>query len=126
MTHDSTQLEAAQALVARVVPGSASHFRLALIPKADSLDVFEVKSISDTVLLRGSSGVALASALNWYLENVAGTNVSNPLVPIQLPTPLPAVTAPVRITTPYRYRYFFNYCTFSYSWRGGTGPSGRR
>ncbi len=113
--HDSTQLDAARALVARVVPGSADHFRLELIPDTDSLDIFEVKSIGDTVLLRGSTGVALASALNWYLENVAHTNVTNPLVPIQLPAPMPVVTSPMRITTPYRYRYFFNYCTFSYS-----------
>jgi alpha-N-acetylglucosaminidase len=112
---DSAQLQAARALVARVVPASASHFTLALIPKADSLDVFEVQGGGDTVLLRGSSGVALASALNWYLEHAAGVNVGNPLVPIQLPTPLPAVIEPVRVTTPYRYRYFFNYCTFSYS-----------
>jgi alpha-N-acetylglucosaminidase len=114
-SRDSTQLEAARALVARVIPASADHVTLELIPQSDSLDVFEVKSSGDAVLLRGSSGVALASALNWYLENVAGMNVSNPLVPIQLPTPLPSVTTPVRVTTPYRYRYFFNYCTFSYS-----------
>ena len=112
---DSTQLEAARALVARVVPASADHFRLEPIQQSDSLEVFEVQSTGDTVLLRGSSGVALASALNWYLEHVAGVNVSNPLVPIHLPAPLPPVSEPVRITTPYRYRYFFNYCTFSYS-----------
>ncbi len=86
-----------------------------LLPSADRLDVFEVRSVGDKVQLRGSSGVALASALNWYLEHAAGVNVANPLQPIHLGRPIPAVAEPVRITTPYRFRYFFNYCTFSYS-----------
>ncbi|MGH7533578.1 MAG: alpha-N-acetylglucosaminidase, partial [Gemmatimonadales bacterium] len=41
-------------------------------------------------------------------------NVSLPLQPIHRGA-LPSVPTPVRITTPYRIRYFFNYCTFSYS-----------
>ena len=77
--------------------------------------MFEVESHGDTVILRGSSGVAIASALDWYLEHVAGVNPSLPLTPITLPTPLPRVPARVRVTTPYQVRYFFNYCTFSYS-----------
>ncbi|MDE3054934.1 MAG: alpha-N-acetylglucosaminidase, partial [Gemmatimonadota bacterium] len=52
---------------------------------------------------------------DWYLEHVAGVNVSLPAEPVTLPSPLPRVPSPVRVTTPYRLRYFFNYCTFSYS-----------
>ena len=111
----SLQVSAAQALVARVVPDAADQFVLEAIPHADSLDVFEVESRDGKIVLRGSSGVALAAALNWYLEHVAHISVNNPLRPIHLPTPLPVAEAKVRITTPYRYRYFFNYCTFSYS-----------
>lgn len=111
----SLQVSAAQALVARVVPDAADQFVLEAIPHAGSLDVFEVESRDGKIVLRGSSGVALASALNWYLEHVAHISVNNPLRPIHLPTPLPAAAAKARITTPYRYRYFFNYCTFSYS-----------
>src|SRR5512146_105655 len=111
----ASQRLAAQALVARVIPGAASRFVLEIIPLADSLDVFEVQSRGETIVLRGSSGVALASALDWYLEHVAGVNVSSPLQEIHLRAPLPRVEHAVRITSPYRYRYFFNYCTFSYS-----------
>ena len=77
--------------------------------------MFEVEGRGGTVIRRGSSGVAVASALNWYLEHVAGVNASLPLTPIVLDTPLPPVPAKVHRTTPYRVRYFFNYCTFSYS-----------
>jgi alpha-N-acetylglucosaminidase len=112
-------LPAISALVDRVVPGHARDFTVEVIPDSAGLDVFEVDQDAGHVVLRGSSGVALASALNWYLEHVAGVSVSLPLQPIHLGT-LPAVPARVRLTTRYRIRYFFNYCTFSYSmawWR---------
>ncbi len=108
-------LDATRALIARVVPASAAGFEVDAIPDSAGRDVFEVENRDGKVLLRGSSGVAIASALNWYLEHVGGVNASLPLKPIVLPTPLPPVPAPVRITTPYTVRYFFNYCTFSYS-----------
>jgi alpha-N-acetylglucosaminidase len=107
-------LAAARALVARVVPGHAREFTVAVIPDSNGMDVFEVDHDGRGIILRGSSGVAIASALNWYLENVAGVNVSLPLTPVRL-SQLPPVTTKVRVSTPYRRRYFFNYCTFSYS-----------
>jgi len=112
--HRPVDLRAAAALVARVVPGHAAGFQLAAIPDSSGLDVFEVAQDGGRIVLRGSSGVAIASALNWYLEHVAGLNVSLPLRPIRLAALLP-VPAPVRVITPHRLRYFFNYCTFSYS-----------
>lgn len=119
-TPASAQLEAARALVTRVVPAAASRFVLEEIPPVDGRDNFEVESRGGSVVLRGSSGVAIASALNWYLEHAAGVNVSNPLEPVDLPLPLPKVARRARVTTPYRHRYFLNYCTFAYSmawWR---------
>jgi alpha-N-acetylglucosaminidase len=109
------QLSAARALVGRVAPGAARHFRVETLATEGGLDVFEVESVEGDVVLRGSTGVAIASALKWYLERVAGINIAIPVEPVSLPTPLPAVANKVRITTPYRHRYFFNYCTFSYS-----------
>ncbi len=111
----AVDLNAAAALVARVVPGHAQRFTLAAIPDSAGLDVFEVESRNDRIVLRGSSGVAIASALNWYLEHVAGVEVTIPLRPIYLVAPLPVVAAKVHVVTPFRVRYFFNYCTFSYS-----------
>jgi alpha-N-acetylglucosaminidase len=108
-------LAAARALIARVVPANAASFEVAAIPADAGQDVFEVRSRGDRIVLGGSSGVAIASALNWYLEHVAGVNASLPLEPITLRAPLAPVPAPVRVTTPYTVRYFFNYCTFSYS-----------
>jgi alpha-N-acetylglucosaminidase len=104
----------AAALINRVLPGHARDFALEFIADSAGHDVFEVDSRANQIVLRGSSGVAMASALNWYLENVAHTNVSLPLRPIRLAA-LPPVLTRTRRTTPYQKRYFFNYCTFSYS-----------
>ena len=101
-------------MLARVVPDQAASFVVQRIPTMDGRDVFEVESRAGRIVLRGSSGVAIASALNRYLEEVAGVTVSNPLRPIHLRR-LPPVRARIRAESPYRYRYFFNYCTFSYS-----------
>ncbi len=106
---------AARELIARVVPGRAGDFELAMIPDSAGHDVFEVAGDHGRVVLRGSSGVAIASALNWYLEHVAKADVELPPVPIHLDGPLPALDRAVRRVTPYRVRYLFNYCTFSYS-----------
>ncbi|MEP6766537.1 MAG: alpha-N-acetylglucosaminidase TIM-barrel domain-containing protein, partial [Gemmatimonadaceae bacterium] len=108
-------LAAASALIARVVPGHAADFTVATLPSDSGRDVFEVAQNGATIALRGSSGVAIASALNWYLEHVANVNVSLPFKPVVLPRALPRVLAVVHIVTPYETRYFFNYCTFSYS-----------
>jgi alpha-N-acetylglucosaminidase len=107
-------LAASSALISRVLPGHARDFQLEAIPDSAGLDVFEVDQAAGKIVLRGSSGVAIASALNWYLEHVAGVNVSLPLTAIRLGALRP-VPAPVRVVTRYRLRYFFNYCTFSYS-----------
>lgn len=108
-------LDAAGALIERVVPGHRTEFELASIPDSAGHDVFEVASDNRRIVLRGSSGVAIASALDWYLEHVAGVNASLPLEPIHLKGRLPRVTQPVRRSTRYKLRYFFNYTTFSYS-----------
>jgi alpha-N-acetylglucosaminidase len=113
-TQPQVDLAAARGLIARVVPGHSRDFVVAAIPDSNGLDVFEVDHDTRGIVLRGSSGVAIASALNWYLQNVAGVNVSLPLTPIRLARLLP-VTTKVRVSTPYERRYFFNYCTFSYS-----------
>lgn len=107
-------LDAARQLIARVVPARAGTFAVEAIPPDSGRDVFEIESRGNRIVLRGSSGVAVASALNRYLEDFAGVNVSNPLSPVRLPRIVP-VPGRVRVVSPYRYRYFFNYCTFSYS-----------
>lgn len=114
-TSDTVSAETPVAgLLLRWLPQHAHHFVLESIAAEDGRDVFEVESVDGKIVLRGSSGVAQASALNWYLKYVCRCHISWDSVQLNLPDPLPPVGR-IRKATPYHYRYYFNYCTFSYS-----------
>lgn len=108
-------LEAVQELLNRVLPRHASQFRLEGIEKDPAGDVFEIESADGKIVLRGNNGVSLASALNWYLKYHCHAHLSWCGDQLNLPDRLPAVPAKLRQVSPFRYRYCFNYCAFSYS-----------
>ncbi len=58
------QIAAVQGLLSRVAPEHARFFRLELFA-AQGMDVWEVETVGDFTVLRGTSGVALAAAFNW-------------------------------------------------------------
>jgi len=106
---------AARALVGRVVPANADSFLVEVIPQEGGHDVFEIESVGEEVALRGSSGVAIASALNWYLKHYCHSCLSWRGSQVRIPDPLPRVEPRLRHVTPFQWRYCFNYCCFSYS-----------
>ena len=106
---------AAQGLVHRLLPDRESAFTFEAIPREDGKDVFEVESRGGRIVLRGNNGVAMASALNHYLNHYCNASVSLQGHQLRLPEPLPVVKQKIRIVTPFQYRYSFNYCCFSYS-----------
>ncbi|MFR7607500.1 alpha-N-acetylglucosaminidase [Odoribacter laneus] len=107
--------EAAYALIKRVVAEKADHFKVEYVARENGKDVFELEQKGKKIVLRGNNGISVASALNHYLNEYAhcqyGWNASH----MQLPDPLPEVKQKVRKVTPYVYRHYFNYCTFSYT-----------
>lgn len=102
-------------LVKRILKEQAAHFETAFIPQENGKDVFELESSHGKILLKGSNGLSIASALNYYLHNYAHCDVSWNGTNLQLPLPLPVVDTIVHKTTPYKYRYYLNYCTFNYT-----------
>lgn len=98
-------------------------FQLEVISEdpASGRDVFElgVSNVTGTIIIRGNTGVALASGLNWYLKYSCNASVSwgrdgsgNNL---RLPSPLPQPAAALRMVTPNDIRYLYNVCTAGYS-----------
>ena len=66
---ESRQIQAAQGVIDRLIPGISKNIRFEIIAKEDNLDVFELESIrGGRLVLRGSTGVALCSAFNYYLQ----------------------------------------------------------
>ncbi len=102
-------------LVKRILPGRAASFVIESIPTAKNLDVFEIESRNNKIVLRGNNGVAVASALYYYLTEYCHCQITWNGTNLNLPTVLPKVQTKVHKETPYEYRYYLNYCTFNYS-----------
>jgi alpha-N-acetylglucosaminidase len=110
------QTEAARAVIERVLPEYSRQFVLKTIDIDGDDDVFEIEAKNNKIYISGSSGVAICSGFNHYLKNVCNATYNwrcgNNL---NIKGELPVNFNKIRKESPYRYRYIFNYCTFSYS-----------
>ena len=110
--------EALDAFLQRIVGEKANRFEIDYIAPEKGKDVFEVGAApgaAGKIMLRGSNGVSVASALNYYLKEYCHCLITWNGTNLHLPGVLPAVTKKIHKTTPYQYRYYLNYCTFNYS-----------
>jgi alpha-N-acetylglucosaminidase len=108
--------DAAYALIKRIIPKHTGRFEVGFIAKDAGKDVFEVESKNGKIVLRGTDQIAVASALNYYLKNYVHYDIGwNTSAKHDFPSVLPAVPKLVHRSSPYQYRYNFNYCTFNYS-----------
>lgn len=117
MNAASAQLNiaASKALVQRVLPQHAAQFLIAPLAQQNNKDVFEIESRNNKIVLRGNTGVAVASALYFYLNEYCHAQITWNGTNLNLPKVLPMVKTKIHKTTPYEYRYYLNYCTFNYS-----------
>ncbi|MHB1921025.1 MAG: alpha-N-acetylglucosaminidase [Chitinophagaceae bacterium] len=106
---------ASNALIQRILPHDKSHFRVGYCPSRMGKDVFELESRNGKILLLGNNGVAVASALYFYLTHFAHCQVTWNGTNLHLPHPLPMISGTIIRKTPFQYRYYLNYCTFNYS-----------
>lgn len=96
---------AARALVSRVVPQRAASFVVEPLSATPGTNTFEIESRSGKIVLRGSNGVSVASALYHYLTEYGHCQITWNGTNLTLPATLPAVPAIVRKSSPYTYRY---------------------
>jgi len=114
-TENKQNEKASYDLIKRILPAHYSCFKVKFIPKNGDKDVFEIESKNGKIEISGNDGVAIASGLYYYLKNYANCQITWNGTNLKLPSPLPMVPHKVRKNTPYDYRYYLNYCTFSYS-----------
>ncbi|MDR3234359.1 MAG: alpha-N-acetylglucosaminidase C-terminal domain-containing protein [Planctomycetaceae bacterium] len=106
---------AAKNLLQRRVPALAGNVQFEAIPSDNERDVFELENSNGKLIVRGNNAVAMASGVNWFLKYHCNCQLSFRTEQLNIPSPLPVVKEKIRITTPYKYRYYFNYCCFSYT-----------
>lgn len=83
---------------------------------ANGKEVFVITSQSGKPCIKGSTLLAITTGVNWYLNhyahvNLAWNNLTTDMSLVQFPVPNTSETH----TCVADYRYYLNYCTFSYS-----------
>lgn len=102
-------------LISRIMKDKANQFSIEYIEQVNGKDVFELDSKDDKIVLRGNNGVAIASALNHYLKIYLNCHISWSGTQLNFPEHLPKIARSIRKISPYKYRYYLNYCTFNYT-----------
>jgi alpha-N-acetylglucosaminidase len=102
-------------LTKRILDNRSDGFVFKKFEDAAIDNAFEISKSGNKVLIKGNSGVALASGLNYYLKKFCNSQFTVINKQLNLPEKLPLPDAEIRVKTPYKYRYFFNICAFSYT-----------
>jgi alpha-N-acetylglucosaminidase len=103
------------ALIQRIIPFQAASFIVEDLETNEKADVFEIEGRTNKIVLRGNNGVAVASALYYYLTHFCHCQITWNGTNLNMPNPLPRISKKIRQSSPYQYRYYLNYCTFNYS-----------
>jgi alpha-N-acetylglucosaminidase len=102
-------------LAIRVLGDGAGSFVFIKFENDTIRNTFEISSSGKKIRIRGNTGVDLASGLNCYLKKYCNSQFTDIDSQIRLPKTLPRLKKPELVRTPYKYRYFFNVCTFGYT-----------
>lgn len=108
------QAEAAAGVIQRTIPDHAHLFEVTinLQLKPNTFQLLKNES-TDIVLIEASSGVSACKAFHHYLTYYCNSHVSWDGMKIRIPAELPDVN--VTQTSPSRFIYYQNVCTWSYS-----------
>ncbi|KAM3823409.1 alpha-N-acetylglucosaminidase [Vipera latastei] len=117
---DVRQATAVRELLERLLGSkAASAFAVSVnrsLAEPGGLDTYRLSSVvPGTINVSGSSGVAAASGIYHYLKDFCGCHVSWSGTQLRLPESLPPVSAEIIVTSPNRFRFYQNVCTYSYS-----------
>ncbi len=100
-------------LLERIDKGASKKILTEAVPSAR--DFFEISTKNGKPLIRGNNYVSIASGINWYLKYHVGVHLTWNSMHVPLAASLPLVSEPEHHETDVKYRYYLNYCTFSYS-----------
>ena len=79
-------------------------------------DIFVITSQDSKPCIKGNSIIAVTTGINWYLNHYAHVNLTwNQLTTDLLAVDFPVPSGKETHTCSVDYRYYLNYCTFSYS-----------
>ncbi|MBI1938328.1 MAG: alpha-N-acetylglucosaminidase [Ignavibacteriales bacterium] len=101
-------------LIKRLLPHHYDKFVVYVNEKSEK-EFFGIRSDNGKIILEGSNQITIASALNWYLKYYNNSHIGWNGDRINLFKNLQDVNAEVIFESQFQYRFFLNYCTYSYS-----------
>ena len=107
---------AVEALLHRTCNIGSDRITTAIDSKMSQKETFVISSLNGKPYIKATNLSALTAGINWYLNHYVHVNISwnNPKVDLSV-TILPIPSQPDTHSTDAPYRYYLNYCTFSYS-----------
>ena len=100
------------------IGGEGTSKRFVTVVKAmpDGQDYFTIDSENGKPKITGNSYLSVTTGIGWYLKYHAGIHLTwNRLTTDLTTVPLPLPQKPETHRANLKYRYYFNYCTYSYS-----------
>ena len=78
-------------------------------------DFYRISNHNGKIKIEGTSGVAIASGLNYYYKYYCNVNITEVANQTKMPSKVVPVENAIEKESPYKVRYAFNYCTLSYT-----------
>ena len=114
LTTGTEQTAAVRELLTRLTGERAELFGLEILPQENGHDVYEYECRAGMPVVRGSSGASIARGAYDFLRSAGQVHCSWEGNNVELPAEFPD-TELKRTVSPYRYRTFYNQCTFGYT-----------
>jgi alpha-N-acetylglucosaminidase len=107
-------LAAARGVIQRLLGGRGDGINLESIAGMEGRDVYEYEAKNGKLIVRGSSGIAIAHGFYDYLRSSGLGMVGWAGTRLDIPKRWP--DAPLkRVETPYKFRFYFNVVTYGYT-----------
>ncbi|WP_430811983.1 MULTISPECIES: alpha-N-acetylglucosaminidase [unclassified Carboxylicivirga] len=114
-TSDKETFKSIRDLLSRIWPQQMHNFDFELIKTDADDDVFELETVNGKLIIRGNNLLSISSGLNWYIKYYCHNQISWCGNNTDWPATLPKVMPKIRKSTELNKRFYFNYCTYSYS-----------
>lgn len=115
-TPSAASVSAVYGLIERVANKNYADITDLVLTEDDALDCYEVSSRDGRIIISASSVSGLAAGFNAYLKVICGYSVGALSVSGTLPERPPEFKEKISRKSRFLYRYFYNFCTFSYSY----------
>ncbi len=108
--------DAVYALIERVANKSYAENIILCLVEDDGFDFYEAEDCNGKIRITASSVSGLSAGFNAYLKEVCGYSVGALSVSGTLPEKPPVPKKKISRKSKFLYRYFYNFCTFSYTY----------